>query len=80
MKGFLVTQPAELARMEWAVCDGLYMEKVGRSSETSWSNASMILDGISEQLNEIDRSALELHPWSRAVRRGMAAAQSKEAG
>ena len=80
VKTFLSEQPAELARMEWAVCDGLYLESVGRGAETSWMNASIILGGISEQLNEIDRSALELHPWSRAVRQGMAAAQSKEAG
>ena len=80
VKTFLSEQPAELARMEWAVCDGLYLEGVGRGAETSWINASIILGGISDQLNEIDRSALKLHPWSRAVRRGMAAAQSKEEG
>ena len=69
-----------MARMEWAVCDGLYMEKMGRSADTSWLNASLILDGISSQLSEIDRAALELHPWSRSVRRGMATAQTEEAG
>jgi tetratricopeptide (TPR) repeat protein len=69
----LSKQPAELARLEWAVSDGLYMAANERSAESSWRNAKQLLEGMMEQLNEIDRASLTLHPWSRWVREGMAA-------
>ena len=73
----IASQPAELARLEWAIADAFYMESQERGSGISWTNAKRICDVIYKQLNEIDRASLQLHPWWRMIQQGLSKAEQE---
>ena len=73
----LANHPAELARMEWAICDAQYMEAQGRAGGASWTNAKAVWDVMWRQLNEIDQASMQLHPWWRLIEAGIARAETE---
>lgn len=70
----LSVQPTELARLNWAIADAEYTVAQRKDSSHAWHNARLIWDGIWEQLNEIDKSSMHLHPASKKIEEGISAA------
>jgi len=71
LKNIAAEQPLEQLRLEWAIADALYTEEKGWDARSQWNNALTSLRWIAENLNEKDRMAIQLHPWSRIIRAGL---------
>lgn len=69
----LESEPLHLVRMELLLARArrLTAQKDTTRAFHAWRDAATLLNKIAGGLDEIDRAALRVHPWSRAVRRGL---------
>ena len=70
----LAVQPSELARLNWAIADAEYAVAHQQDPMIAWHNAKLIWDGIWEQLNEIDKASIQLHPFAKKIQEGLSEA------
>jgi hypothetical protein len=68
---FLEAQPAEIVRIEWTLAQARYLERRSQDAHAVYEDANHMLQDIARELNDTDRTALLVHPWSRQVRRGL---------
>jgi serine/threonine protein kinase/tetratricopeptide (TPR) repeat protein len=67
----LEREPAELARIEWLLASARHRVAAGMPADQSWKDARRLLREMSSRLNQVDRSALRVHPWARSIRQNL---------
>lgn len=64
----LAREPAELARIEWLIASAQYAHEHAENDRPLWQRARNLIREMSRHLNEMDRSAMRVHPWVREIR------------
>lgn len=67
----LEKEPAELARMEWLLATAVHRTAAELDATTSWRDARRLIRDMASRLEDVDRSALRVHPWARQIRTAM---------
>ena len=69
----LRTQPAHALRLEALLAKGRYLTNkfYNQEAQRTYREAATTVNRIAMVLNDTDRAALRVHPWSRKIRRGM---------
>jgi serine/threonine protein kinase/tetratricopeptide (TPR) repeat protein len=75
-------QPMALLRLEQLLARGAWSRAKGDASSGAASHreAAMVLNRIATGLNDTDRAALRVHPWSTWIRRGLVAQAGRGKG
>ncbi|MBN2797515.1 MAG: serine/threonine protein kinase [Deltaproteobacteria bacterium] len=75
VKEILESRPVMVAQLEYRIAQARWLQGQGRAREAAvvWREAAETLNVMSENLNDMDRSALRVHPWSTLIRRGLKA-------
>nr|MBA2321359.1 protein kinase [Deltaproteobacteria bacterium] len=68
MLAYLESQPATILDLQRRLASLRWANVSGRDPSDSLRLASGLLDRVAVQLNDTDRAALRLHPWSRELR------------
>jgi serine/threonine protein kinase/tetratricopeptide (TPR) repeat protein len=68
IRDLLAREPAELARAEWLTATGVHLTRQGKDAMPVWQRTHALLTALEKHLDDVDRSALRVHPWSRLVR------------
>jgi tetratricopeptide (TPR) repeat protein len=70
---YLQTQPVALLRLEQQLAQARWLEARQDldGAQTAWREAAAAMNRVALGLNETDRAALRVHPWSRRIRRGL---------
>lgn len=68
IRELLAREPAELARAEWLVASGHYLHGHNGEDQQVWRRARHLVRHLANNLTEVDRSALRVHPWARHIR------------
>jgi hypothetical protein len=68
VKAYLDSQPCTTIRLERTLARARYAIEQGRDPTKDAEAAANTLALIAKTLNDTDRAALHLHPWSREVR------------
>ncbi len=66
---YLDNQPCVVVHVERALAEARYADAKGRDRTPYMTEAVQLLQTVSKVLNDTDRAALRLHPWSREMRR-----------
>ncbi|MBX2804215.1 MAG: protein kinase [Myxococcales bacterium] len=66
-------QPMRLLRLEQLLARGAWHREQGEleRSRQAFREAAMVLNVLATSLNDTDRAALRVHPWSMRIRRGL---------
>lgn len=67
----LEREPGELARIEWLLASARHRVAAEMPAGDSWKDARRLLREMSSRLNQVDRSALRVHPWARQIRQNL---------
>ncbi|TVQ89208.1 MAG: serine/threonine-protein kinase PknK [Deltaproteobacteria bacterium] len=68
VRELLIREPAELARAEWLIASAQHAREQKGQDGPLWHRARNLVRDMADQLTEIDRSALRVHPWARQIR------------
>ena len=73
VEGLLDEQPVALLRLEHLLARAAWYRVHGedRTAAACHREAAMVLNRIATRLNDTDRAALRVHPWSAWIRRGL---------
>ena len=69
----LEEQPVPILRLEQLLARAAWLRQQGRhdDAQVCHREAAMVLNRVATGLNDTDRAALRVHPWSLWVRRGL---------
>ncbi len=75
IEAMLASQPLAPTRLEQLLARGAWLRSRGQRHEAQHAlrEAAMVLNRVAARLNDTDRAALRVHPWSRWIRRGLSA-------
>ncbi len=73
VKALLESQPLHRVKMEVLIARARHLQSKNDVVPAfhAWRDAATLLNKVAGNLGDIERSALRVHPWSRAVRRGL---------
>jgi tetratricopeptide (TPR) repeat protein len=68
VRPYAESQPATILRLEWHLAHGRYRMAKDQDPKPAFEAAKQVLDKIAARLDETDRAALRVHPWTREIR------------